>query len=98
MSHNSPRLFCNCVLCLQEEGDTVDVSAVIGSCTLAEARFLLDHFMSMAINKVPALIMTRCLSGKMYRLCIGFHYNTLRSTKSCTCVRYQPLNKNTEVK
>ncbi|XP_035498759.1 kinesin-like protein KIF21A isoform X1 [Scophthalmus maximus] len=35
----------------KEEGDTVDVSAVIGSCTLAEARFLLDHFMSMAINK-----------------------------------------------
>lgn len=41
----------------QDEGDTVDVSAVIGSCTLAEARFLLDHFMSMAINKVPALMM-----------------------------------------
>ncbi|XP_008289718.1 kinesin-like protein KIF21A isoform X8 [Stegastes partitus] len=35
----------------KEEGDTVDVSAVIGSCTLAESRFLLDHFMSMAINK-----------------------------------------------
>ncbi|XP_077595889.1 kinesin-like protein KIF21A isoform X4 [Stigmatopora nigra] len=35
----------------KEEGDTVDVSTVIGSCTLAEARFLLDHFMSMAINK-----------------------------------------------
>uniref|UniRef100_A0A669C088 Kinesin family member 21A n=1 Tax=Oreochromis niloticus TaxID=8128 RepID=A0A669C088_ORENI len=35
----------------KEEGDTVDVSAVIGSCTLTEARFLLDHFMSMAINK-----------------------------------------------
>ncbi|XP_056908534.1 kinesin-like protein KIF21A isoform X13 [Takifugu flavidus] len=35
----------------KEEGDTVDVSAVISSCTLAEARFLLDHFMSMAINK-----------------------------------------------
>lgn len=30
----------------------MDVSAVIGSCTLVEARFLLDHFMSMAINKV----------------------------------------------
>lgn len=30
----------------------MDVSAVISSCTLAEARFLLDHFMSMAINKV----------------------------------------------
>ncbi|XP_069384136.1 kinesin-like protein KIF21A isoform X8 [Paralichthys olivaceus] len=35
----------------KEEGDIVDVSAVIGSCTLAEARFLLDHFISMAINK-----------------------------------------------
>ncbi|XP_029010436.1 kinesin-like protein KIF21A isoform X2 [Betta splendens] len=35
----------------KEDGDAVDVSAVIGSCTLAEARFLLDHFMSMAINK-----------------------------------------------
>uniref|UniRef100_UPI003AB01724 kinesin-like protein KIF21A n=2 Tax=Centroberyx TaxID=88664 RepID=UPI003AB01724 len=35
----------------KEEGDTVDVSAVIGSCTLSESRFLLDHFMSMAINK-----------------------------------------------
>lgn len=45
-----------CLFVFQEEGDTVDVSAVIGSCTLTEARFLLDHFMSMAINKVPALI------------------------------------------
>ncbi|XP_051979358.1 LOW QUALITY PROTEIN: kinesin-like protein KIF21B [Xyrauchen texanus] len=35
----------------KEEGDAVDVSAVIVSCTLTEARFLLDHFMSMAINK-----------------------------------------------
>ncbi|XP_058623065.1 kinesin-like protein KIF21A isoform X1 [Onychostoma macrolepis] len=35
----------------KEEGDAVDVSAVVGSCTLSEARFLLDHFMSMAINK-----------------------------------------------
>ncbi|XP_059190323.1 LOW QUALITY PROTEIN: kinesin-like protein KIF21A [Centropristis striata] len=35
----------------KEEADTVDISAVIGSCTLTEARFLLDHFMSMAINK-----------------------------------------------
>lgn len=40
------------VVCFQEEGETVDVSAVISSCTLAEARFLLDHFMSMAISKV----------------------------------------------
>nr|XP_054589491.1 kinesin-like protein KIF21A isoform X4 [Nothobranchius furzeri] len=35
----------------KEEGDTVDVSALIGSCSLAESRFLLDHFMSMAISK-----------------------------------------------
>ncbi|XP_026774983.3 kinesin-like protein KIF21A isoform X8 [Pangasianodon hypophthalmus] len=35
----------------KEEGETMDVSAVISSCTLSEARFLLDHFMSMAINK-----------------------------------------------
>ncbi|XP_068580245.1 kinesin-like protein KIF21A isoform X6 [Cebidichthys violaceus] len=35
----------------KEEGDTVDISAVVSSCTLTEARFLLDHFMSMAINK-----------------------------------------------
>ncbi|XP_029901603.1 kinesin-like protein KIF21A isoform X4 [Myripristis murdjan] len=35
----------------KEEGDTVDVAAVISSCNLSEARFLLDHFMSLAINK-----------------------------------------------
>ncbi|XP_034443621.1 kinesin-like protein KIF21A isoform X8 [Hippoglossus hippoglossus] len=35
----------------KEECDTADVAAVIGSCTLVEARFLLDHFISMAINK-----------------------------------------------
>ncbi|KAM6986247.1 kinesin-like protein KIF21A [Aplochiton taeniatus] len=35
----------------KEEGDTVDVTAVISSCNLSEARFMLDHFLSMAINK-----------------------------------------------
>eukprot|EP00062_Callorhinchus_milii_P022009 gi/632979361/ref/XP_007906425.1/ PREDICTED: kinesin-like protein KIF21A [Callorhinchus milii] len=35
----------------EEEGGTVDVSAVITSCSLTEARYLLDHFLSMAINK-----------------------------------------------
>ncbi|XP_040885977.1 kinesin-like protein KIF21A isoform X2 [Toxotes jaculatrix] len=35
----------------KEEGDTVDVAAVISSCNLSESRFLLDHFMTMAINK-----------------------------------------------
>ncbi|KAM4523768.1 kinesin-like protein KIF21A [Fundulus diaphanus] len=35
----------------KEEGDTVDVAAVISSCSLSEARFLLDSFVSMAISK-----------------------------------------------
>nr|XP_033815213.1 kinesin-like protein KIF21A isoform X6 [Geotrypetes seraphini] len=35
----------------KEEGDTLDVTAVISSCTLTEARYLLDHFLSMAVNK-----------------------------------------------
>ncbi|XP_063053107.1 kinesin-like protein KIF21A isoform X2 [Engraulis encrasicolus] len=35
----------------KEEGDTVDISAVISSCTLSESRYLMDHFMTMAINK-----------------------------------------------
>ncbi|XP_018585707.2 kinesin-like protein KIF21A isoform X2 [Scleropages formosus] len=35
----------------KEEGDTVDISTVIGSCTLSEARFLLDRFLTLAINK-----------------------------------------------
>ncbi|KAJ8372603.1 hypothetical protein AAFF_G00281100 [Aldrovandia affinis] len=35
----------------KEEGDVVDAVAVISSCTLTEARFLLDHFMSMVISK-----------------------------------------------
>ncbi|KAM4712041.1 kinesin-like protein KIF21A isoform 4-T4 [Anableps anableps] len=35
----------------KEEGDTVDVTAVISSCSLSDARFLLDNFVSMAISK-----------------------------------------------
>uniref|UniRef100_A0A8C6V322 Kinesin family member 21A n=1 Tax=Neogobius melanostomus TaxID=47308 RepID=A0A8C6V322_9GOBI len=35
----------------KDEGDTGDITAVISSCSLSEARFLLDHFMTMAINK-----------------------------------------------
>ncbi|KAL0962790.1 hypothetical protein UPYG_G00345490 [Umbra pygmaea] len=35
----------------KEEGDTVDVTAMISACNLSEARFLLDHFLHMAINK-----------------------------------------------
>uniref|UniRef100_A0A8D3BCJ5 Kinesin family member 21A n=1 Tax=Scophthalmus maximus TaxID=52904 RepID=A0A8D3BCJ5_SCOMX len=35
----------------KEEGDTVDVTAAISSCNLSEARFLLDRFMTMAINR-----------------------------------------------
>ncbi|XP_067915116.1 kinesin-like protein KIF21A isoform X1 [Heterodontus francisci] len=35
----------------KEEGGTVDVSAVITSCSLTEARYMLDHFLTMVINK-----------------------------------------------
>nr|XP_042121163.1 kinesin-like protein KIF21A isoform X16 [Peromyscus maniculatus bairdii] len=35
----------------KEEGETLDVTAVINACTLTEARYLLDHFLSMGINK-----------------------------------------------
>ncbi|CAL8242128.1 unnamed protein product [Merluccius merluccius] len=35
----------------KEEGDTVDLTTVISSCNISEARFLLDHLISMAINK-----------------------------------------------
>ncbi|XP_016047445.1 kinesin-like protein KIF21A isoform X4 [Erinaceus europaeus] len=35
----------------KEEGDTLDVAAIINACTLTEARYLLDHFLSMGISK-----------------------------------------------
>ncbi|XP_011782939.1 PREDICTED: kinesin-like protein KIF21A [Colobus angolensis palliatus] len=35
----------------KEEGETLDVTTVINACTLTEARYLLDHFLSMGINK-----------------------------------------------
>uniref|UniRef100_A0A8C0VF47 Kinesin-like protein KIF21A n=1 Tax=Cyanistes caeruleus TaxID=156563 RepID=A0A8C0VF47_CYACU len=35
----------------KEEGETLDVTAVINACTLTEARYLLDHFLMMGINK-----------------------------------------------
>lgn len=54
----------------------MDVSAVIGSCTLAEARFLLDHFMSMAINKVPG---ARCGS-------VGITVLKQTAQSGCGCV------------
>ncbi|XP_067420527.1 kinesin-like protein KIF21A isoform X8 [Emydura macquarii macquarii] len=35
----------------KEEGETLDVTAVINACTLTEARYLLDHFLTMGISK-----------------------------------------------
>ncbi|MEE6509766.1 hypothetical protein FKM82_027744, partial [Ascaphus truei] len=35
----------------KEEADTLDITAIIRSCTLTEARYLLDHFLLMAVNK-----------------------------------------------
>lgn len=36
----------------QDELDSVDTSVVISSCSLAEARHLLDHFLKASIDKV----------------------------------------------
>ncbi|KAG5830416.1 hypothetical protein ANANG_G00310380 [Anguilla anguilla] len=35
----------------KDEGGVVDVATVISTCTLSESRFLLEHFLSMAISK-----------------------------------------------
>ncbi|KAJ8374174.1 hypothetical protein SKAU_G00047540 [Synaphobranchus kaupii] len=35
----------------KDEGGVVDVAMVISTCTLSESRFLLEHFLSMAISK-----------------------------------------------
>ncbi|KAM8801252.1 kinesin-like protein KIF21A isoform 5-T5 [Rhynchonycteris naso] len=35
----------------KEEGETLDVTAVVNACTLTEARYLLGHFLSMGISK-----------------------------------------------
>lgn len=37
---------------LQDELDSVDTSVVISSCSLSEARHLLDHFLKASIDKV----------------------------------------------
>lgn len=38
----------------QEELDSTDTSVVISSCSLAEARLLLDNFLKASIDKVRA--------------------------------------------
>ena len=38
--------------CRQDELDSVDTSVVISSCSLSEARHLLDHFLKASIDKV----------------------------------------------
>lgn len=44
------------ILCfLQDELDSVDMSVVISSCSLTEARHLLDHFLKASIDKVSKL-------------------------------------------
>lgn len=62
---------------MQEEGDTVDVTAVISSCNLSEARFLLDHFLHMAINKVTTVHLS--LLSSLY-LSIKRHSGYCKST------------------
>ena len=48
----SGRLQLQFCLTLQDELDSVDTSVVISSCSLAEARHLLDHFLKASIDKV----------------------------------------------
>ena len=43
--------FCM-LLFLQEEIDAVDAAAVIEQCSLREAKYMLEHFINLAINKV----------------------------------------------
>lgn len=45
---------CSPLLPFQEELDSTDTSVVISSCSLAEARLLLDNFLKASIDKVRA--------------------------------------------
>lgn len=46
----------------QEELDSTDTSVVISSCSLAEARLLLDNFLKASIDKV--LLLSAALSAR----------------------------------
>ncbi|XP_078586007.1 kinesin-like protein KIF21A isoform X3 [Branchiostoma floridae x Branchiostoma japonicum] len=41
----------NSIMQMSEEGDPVDITAVINSCSIEEARYLLEHFLNMVITK-----------------------------------------------
>lgn len=47
----------------QEELDSTDTSVVISSCSLAEARLLLDNFLKASIDKVRGQAGTRLRDG-----------------------------------
>jgi len=47
----------------QEELDSTDTSVVISSCSLAEARLLLDNFLKASIDKVRSHAGTRMHDG-----------------------------------
>lgn len=47
----------------QEELDSTDTSVVISSCSLAEARLLLDNFLKASIDKVRGPIGTQMCDG-----------------------------------
>ena len=50
----------------QEELDSTDTSVVISSCSLAEARLLLDNFLKASIDKVRGQVETR-MHGRVSR-------------------------------
>lgn len=47
-----PAASSTCLSVFQEELDSTDTSVVISSCSLAEARLLLDNFLKASIDKV----------------------------------------------
>lgn len=56
---------------IQDELDSVDTSVVISSCSLAEARHLLDHFLKASIDKVSLLRKMSHLGAAALFLCFS---------------------------
>ena len=49
----------------QDEGDTTQVSTLIHSCTVREAKYLLEHFVDTVV-KMVSYCMARCTLGYGY--------------------------------
>lgn len=60
---SNPAASSTCLCTFQEELDSTDTSVVISSCSLAEARLLLDNFLKASIDKVCGAGLGCVLSG-----------------------------------